>query len=57
MGFEGDCYGRVLDVDFLARLRDTRRFASVEELKSQLADDVARAVTIAVGQPAPARET
>jgi FAD synthase len=47
----------VLDVDFLARLRDTRRFASVDELKSQLAADVARAVAIASGQQAPARET
>ena len=57
VGYAGDCYGRVLDVDFLARLRDTRRFASVEDLKTQLADDVARAVTIASGQPAPSRET
>jgi riboflavin kinase/FMN adenylyltransferase len=57
VGYAGDCYGRVLDVDFLARLRDTRRFASVEDLKTQLADDVARAVAIASGQPAPARET
>jgi riboflavin kinase/FMN adenylyltransferase len=57
VGFTGECYGRVLDVDFLARLRDTRRFASVEELKAQLAADVARAVAIAAGQPAPARET
>jgi FAD synthase len=36
-------YGRVLDVDFLDRVRDTRRFASVEDLKAQLADDVATA--------------
>jgi FAD synthase len=47
----------VLDVDFLERLRDTRRFASVDDLKTQLADDVASAVAIAAGQPAPARET
>ena len=57
VGYAGDCYGRVLDVDCLARLRDTRRFASVEDLKTQLADDVARAVTIASGQPAHSRET
>jgi riboflavin kinase/FMN adenylyltransferase len=57
VGFAGDCYGRVLDVDFLERLRETRRFGSVEELKSQLADDVARAVTIASGGPASLRET
>lgn len=57
VGYAGDCYGRVLDVDFLTRLRETRRFASVEDLKSQLADDVARAVAIATGRPDPARET
>lgn len=57
VGYAGDCYGRALDVDFLARLRDTRRFASVEDLKTQLADDVSRAVAIASGQPAPARKT
>ena len=47
IGFAGDLYGTILDVDFLARLRDTRRFASVEELKNQLAADVARAAAIA----------
>lgn len=36
-------YGRTLEVDFLARLRDIRPFAGVEELKSQLAQDVAAA--------------
>jgi riboflavin kinase/FMN adenylyltransferase len=41
IGFTGDLYGRVLDVDFLDRVRDTRRFASVDDLKAQLADDVA----------------
>jgi riboflavin kinase/FMN adenylyltransferase len=57
VGYAGDAYGRVLDVDFLSRLRDTRRFESVEDLKTQLTDDVARAVAIAAGQPAPAPET
>jgi len=47
IGFTGDLYGRTLDVDFLQRLRDTRRFASVGDLTSQLAADVARAATIA----------
>ena len=56
VGFTGDLYGQTLDVDFLARLRDTRRFASVEELKAQLAADVARAAAIA-GPAASARET
>ncbi len=54
IGFSGDLYGKILDVDFLQRLRDTRRFASVEELTGQLAADVeqARAITVAA-----ARET
>ena len=57
VGFAGDCYGRVLDVDFLARLRDTRRYSAVEDLKRQLADDVAQAVAIAAGPPAQIQET
>lgn len=51
IGFEGDLYGRTLHVDFLERLRETRRFASVAELTAQLADDVQRARAVA-GQPA-----
>jgi riboflavin kinase/FMN adenylyltransferase len=47
VGFAGDCYGQVLDVDFLQRLRDTRRFASADDLRACLANDVARAVEIA----------
>lgn len=47
IGFRGDLYGSTLHVDFLARLRDTRRFASLDELKAQLAADVARAAEIA----------
>jgi len=57
VGYAGDCYGRTLDVDFLGRLRETRRFASVEDLTSQLAADVARTVALAAGRPDPARET
>jgi riboflavin kinase/FMN adenylyltransferase len=47
IGFDGDLYGKALDVDFLARLRDTRRFASVEALEGQLAADVEQAAAIA----------
>ncbi|MFM8953249.1 MAG: riboflavin biosynthesis protein RibF [Planctomycetaceae bacterium] len=46
VGFSGDLYGRRLDVDFLGRLRDTRRFDSIDDLKAQLAADVAAAVAI-----------
>jgi len=41
--FAGDLYGSTLAVDFLARLRETKRFASVDELVAQLKRDVAQA--------------
>ncbi len=47
VGFAGDLYGRVLDVDFLERLRDTRRFDSAHDLTAQLARDVDAAVAVA----------
>lgn len=40
IGYAGSLYGQPLEVDFLARVRETRRFASVEELQQQLASDV-----------------
>ncbi len=39
----GELYGRKLTVDFLERLRDTRRFDSVADLQAQLRRDVERA--------------
>lgn len=47
LDFAGDLYGSVLDVDFRQRLRDTRRFASIDDLKAQLARDVAAAAAAA----------
>lgn len=43
IGFEGSLYGRVLEVDFLTRLRDIHPFDSVEELRQQLHRDVEQA--------------
>ena len=51
IGFTGTLYGSDLDVDFLERLRDTHRFASVDELKAQLATDVARAAEVVRSLP------
>lgn len=48
-GFEGDLYGRSVRLVFLSRLRDERRFDSVEDLKAQLAEDV-KAAERAAGQ-------
>jgi riboflavin kinase/FMN adenylyltransferase len=40
--YHGDLYGHELSVDFVAKLRDEKKFASVEELKQQVAVDVER---------------
>lgn len=47
IGYEGDLYGRPLAVDFLARLREVRRFDSVDLLLAQIARDVAVARRVA----------
>lgn len=41
--FQGDLYGQSLAVDFIDRLRDTRPFAGVDQLVSQLRADVDQA--------------
>jgi riboflavin kinase/FMN adenylyltransferase len=43
LDWQGDLYGDVVRVRFLRRLRDERRFASVDELKRQIDADVSRA--------------
>ena len=43
MDWAGDLYGDVVRVRFLHRLRDERKFASLEELKTQIARDTRRA--------------
>jgi riboflavin kinase/FMN adenylyltransferase len=40
LGFEGDLYGREVDVSFLQRIREEKRFSGVEELKTQISRDV-----------------
>lgn len=41
IGFSGECYQQRLALDFIAYLRGEQRFASVDELKIQIARDVA----------------
>ncbi len=43
MGYEGDLYREVVDVTFLERLRPEKRFSGIDELKEQIARDVAKA--------------
>jgi riboflavin kinase / FMN adenylyltransferase len=49
VGYSGWLYGQRMEVDFLARLRDIKRFASVDALLAQMANDVARTVEIVAG--------
>ena len=42
-GFKGDLYGREIEVEFAAKLRDEQRFASLEELAAQMRRDAAAA--------------
>lgn len=39
IGFEGDLYGRRIDLRLIERIRDERRFGSVDELAAQLSHD------------------
>lgn len=43
LDFQGDLYGRVVDVGFVRRIRGERRFSGVEELKRQIGRDVEEA--------------
>ena len=45
----GDLYGRVLEVRFLGRLRDERRFDGLDALKAQIAEDIAQAKRFPAG--------
>jgi len=43
INWSGDLYGDVIRVRFLYRLRDEKKFGSLEKLKAQIENDVARA--------------
>ena len=49
LDFSGDIYHCDIRVDFLHRIREERRFASVDELVAQMRDDIA--VTADAGRP------
>lgn len=46
IGFSGDLYGKPMTVELIARLRDTRPFAGVNELIEQLKKDVEEAKNV-----------
>lgn len=47
LDFQGDLYGRTLQLDFLERLRGERRFGSAEELVEQMHRDVEQTRAVA----------
>ena len=49
--WSGDAYGRCVDVSFLAKIRDERKFDTFDALKVQIGLDSARAREI-LGRPA-----
>lgn len=52
LDFEGDLYGRQLELEFVARLRDERRFPDVDRLRRQIEEDVAMARHLLAGHEA-----
>ena len=46
LDYHGNLYGRQLKIDIVERLRDEKRFDTVEELKKQIAEDVKQGITI-----------
>ncbi|HET9927492.1 MAG TPA: bifunctional riboflavin kinase/FAD synthetase [Rubrobacter sp.] len=50
LDFEGNLYGRVVDVSFVERIREERRFSGVDELVGQIRRDVEEARTVAFGE-------
>jgi riboflavin kinase/FMN adenylyltransferase len=46
LDFQGDLYGEELEVVFAGKLREEQKFRSVEELRLQIARDIAQARTL-----------
>lgn len=51
LDFEGDLYGKIVDVSFVERIRPEKRFSGVDELKAQIGRDLEEARRI-VGEGA-----
>lgn len=50
LDFNNDLYGQELEIIFAEKLRDEQKFASVDELKAQIARDIASARTSSSGK-------
>ena len=44
--FDGDLYGKTMEIEFIAFIRDDMKFRSMEALSAQMADDCAKAKAI-----------
>ena len=53
LDFKGDLYGRRVEVEFHARLRDERRFEGLDALKTQIEKDIQAARQYFQGLSAP----
>lgn len=42
LGFDGDLYDRTVEVEFVARIRGSRKFAGLDDLLTQIRDDVSQ---------------
>src|SRR6185312_4453528 len=49
LDFDGDLYGERVGLDFVARLREMRRYDGVEPLIKQIGEDVARTREVLIG--------
>ena len=45
LDFDGELYAQEMEVTFIAKLRDEMKFASLDELRAQIARDIAAAMT------------
>lgn len=53
MDFDGNIYGKELKVSFIQRLRDEKKFDSIEELKKQIQLDAEQSRRILEDEPTP----
>ena len=49
LSFNGDLYGENLEVEFVSRLREERRFSSIEALAAQIHADIDQARQVLEG--------
>ncbi len=51
LDFQQDCYGKLVKVEFLKKLRDNRKFDNLDALTTAIQDDVAQTRAYFAGQP------